>query len=742
MSSSILAQLLSLGFDLELARESLEVGVCESVESAVEWVTARQAGATIEEARTRTDAGRSGNNGMSSEGGSGGGNGPTLRLGPSRGVGISSPFAPDTNASPLKLAPEQVENAIQEAERKAALAAAANNASTGPSASSASASTAPGPSSLPTTPSDQPKVQSRYKESKDDLRMLADRKRAEDYAKFRRQEKDEKEKILRQIKEDRERTKDMKSPMPFMQFVPKAFRQPESAAELFTKPPPGPTAGANQTTIQLTLPDGRKFRRVFNKTDSTELVWDFAQSYILKSEGEFGLVETVPPRRQLYRADAASKTVEESGLVPTASLAVVKQTSAGGSVLGNTLGASAATAAPATASGPESPVSPEQEPAAPSSPTSPPIPGNPVYSTGPRRPQIQTLGGGQPGNHPFLGGMGGMRPSGGMTLGGGNTTAGQRNRGGHVASRPTAFTGTPGFPTGGQIRTGFSHEHEQSGSSFVFGGQGRTLGGGGGGPPDGGPPDDDDDGNDGANNEQEERRRREEEDARRRAAFLDSLARGGAKAGGAAAGSLPGQGKALTRGELSSLKDAGLRQVAALLTDPKLPAKDLAPLRYLSPQLADAVLATLMAQKKLDIHSLKRITARCALESVSLDSYRLATDSLLAILGTTTIRKLTLRGCSYVTDDGIRSLAPLSKTLEHLDLSNVKLTDKAAPVIASMKNLVYLDLSSTKISTHGVRLIGKMLGGETTGLETLVLAQCAGVTGASIFEDLKRGLGG
>jgi hypothetical protein len=176
-----------------------------------------------------------------------------------------------------------------------------------------------------------------------------------------------------------------------------------------------------------------------------------------------------------------------------------------------------------------------------------------------------------------------------------------------------------------------------------------------------------------------------------------------------------------------------------MLTDPKLPAAELSNLRFLSPQLADALLSSLMTQKKLDIHSLKRITTRCTLESVVMDSYRLATDSVMAILGTTAIRKLSLRGCGYVTDDGVKSLAPLAKTLTYLDLSNVKVTDKAAPVLATMKNLVHLDLSSTKITTSGVRTVAKGLGGDGAVLETLVLALCAGVMGNSIFEDLKRG---
>ncbi|KAI9028724.1 hypothetical protein DFJ74DRAFT_659928 [Hyaloraphidium curvatum] len=191
---------------------------------------------------------------------------------------------------------------------------------------------------------------------------------------------------------------------------------------------------------------------------------------------------------------------------------------------------------------------------------------------------------------------------------------------------------------------------------------------------------------------------------------------------------------------MPTLRDAVLSRVALMLTDPKLPAAELSPLKFLSPGLADAVLAALIRQKKLDIHSLRRLAARCQLENVAMDSYRLATDSVLAILGTAGVRRLTLRGCSYVTDDGIKALAPLTKTLQHLDLSNVKVTDKSAPTLAAMRGLVHLDLSSTKITTAGLRTIAKGLGVDGSGesaLETLMLAHCPGIMGNTIFEDLK-----
>ena len=199
-----------------------------------------------------------------------------------------------------------------------------------------------------------------------------------------------------------------------------------------------------------------------------------------------------------------------------------------------------------------------------------------------------------------------------------------------------------------------------------------------GGPPDGDP--DPEDGGGGGNDADEEARRREEEN-RRRAAFLDSLARGGARAGSAGQ---PGEGKH-HKSEVQTLKDAAVHRVSAMLTDPALPAAALGDLKHVTVPLADAILANLIAEKKLDVHSLRRLASRVTLETATMDAYRLATDSLLAILGTTSLRKLSLRGCTYITDDGIRSLAPLARTLEFLDLSNCKATDKACPTIAGMR---------------------------------------------------------
>lgn len=459
------------------------------------------------------------------------------------------------------------------------------------------------------------------------------------------------------------------------------------------------------------------FRRNFERSASIAVIWEFAGSFIQGKE--WTLVETVPPRRRISRDP--ERTIADEGFGRDASLAVMRIDPAAEAKKEEQ------TARLAEPANEDVEMETESEPQPASAEPASPRTLNTAQQPRPQ-PRIRSLGGGQ--LHPFLGGTGGLPgPGTGMTIGGSpaNRNSNARQTPGAVASRPTAFTHYPGFPTGGQIRTGFSHEHS-GGSGFEGGG--RTLAGGGGGPPDGDDGPADDQGGD------EERRRREEDERRRRAAFLDSLARGGARAGSGATAT-----SSLLKKDVSSLKDATLNRVAAMVIDPTLPAAALSELKHLSPQLSDALLSHLIATKKLDIHALKRIVARCPVTEVIMDSYRLATDSVLQILGTTTIRKLSLRGCGYLTDDGIRALAPLARHLTYLDLSNVKVTDKACPTIAGLKGLLHLDLSSTKVTISGLRGIARRLGEEPV-LETLILNGCSGVTGPTIFEDLKRWFSG
>ena len=191
MSAAILSQLLQLGFDIELSREALEVGHAASAEEAVEWVTLRQAGRAVEEI---VQARRASQPGTASSRTAGSDADAVLRLGGARGVGISSPFA--AGAAPLPMHASDVQRAIDDAEKKALDAStespnadAGSSAGPFPPAATLAPRTAPGPSSpvAPAPASSGPqKIASRYKESKEDNRMLAERIQAEQLAKYKK----------------------------------------------------------------------------------------------------------------------------------------------------------------------------------------------------------------------------------------------------------------------------------------------------------------------------------------------------------------------------------------------------------------------------------------------------------------------------------------------------------------------------------------------------------------------------
>jgi hypothetical protein len=214
MAAALLTTLLTMGFDLELAKESIELGLAADESEAVDWITSRMNGLSPEQivearlnaaANTAPLTGQSGNLEATSNASA------TLRLGAGMPrVAISSPFA--GSSQPIRMDNAEVERAIEEATRKAQEmdaspsslnASGASNAGAGPSASARVEATPQFSSSRPDA--NQPVVQSRYKETKEDHRLLADRKLAEEYAKNRKKEADDKKRILAQIKEDRER---------------------------------------------------------------------------------------------------------------------------------------------------------------------------------------------------------------------------------------------------------------------------------------------------------------------------------------------------------------------------------------------------------------------------------------------------------------------------------------------------------------------------------------------------------
>lgn len=90
------------------------------------------------------------------------------------------------------------------------------------------------------------------------------------------------------------------------------------------------------------------------------------------------------------------------------------------------------------------------------------------------------------------------------------------------------------------------------------------------------------------------------------------------------------------------------------------------------------------------------------LQSVTLDSYVYATDSLLEELSisnsSSTIVKLSLKGCDVITDGGIRYLEGIYSVENAHGLARIVLNR-----YAGLKNLEYVDTSNCKVTDKGLR---------------------------------------
>ncbi|KAI9493539.1 hypothetical protein BDB00DRAFT_822371 [Zychaea mexicana] len=202
---------------------------------------------------------------------------------------------------------------------------------------------------------------------------------------------------------------------------------------------------------------------------------------------------------------------------------------------------------------------------------------------------------------------------------------------------------------------------------------------------------------------------------------------------GAAAAAAASQQQQHARGKarnIRSLRDTCAVSVAVLLIQPTLEAQTrLKNLLYASPKVAELLLAQLIESRKLERSSMKRLADHCYLQNVCLDSYVYATDSLLQELSlshsSTTVAKLSLKGCDVITDSGIRYIEGL-KNLEYLDASNCKVTDKGIRSLTGLSQLRYLNLSKTKITDAGLQPLVANAHFKDN-LEFLLLDGCHGI---------------
>ncbi|KAJ3238671.1 hypothetical protein HDU81_007409 [Chytriomyces hyalinus] len=160
-------------------------------------------------------------------------------------------------------------------------------------------------------------------------------------------------------------------------------------------------------------------------------------------------------------------------------------------------------------------------------------------------------------------------------------------------------------------------------------------------------------------------------------------------------------------------------------------------LRRLGADLAHQVITAITKARHLDRFMITRL-AMCPVKSYNLDSYSLATDSLLETISFThwnTLTHISLKGGSLITDEGVFHLQTC-RSLEYLDLSACRLTDAIFSVLTSaFGDLSFLNLSRTKITSAGLKRLCQNAD-RLPLLESLLLAGCANLTSQYTLVDL------
>ncbi|CAO3615427.1 unnamed protein product [Cunninghamella blakesleeana] len=160
-------------------------------------------------------------------------------------------------------------------------------------------------------------------------------------------------------------------------------------------------------------------------------------------------------------------------------------------------------------------------------------------------------------------------------------------------------------------------------------------------------------------------------------------------------------------------------------------------LQYISLEVANLLIEKLMNIRKLNRLTLSRLIRHCYLQSITLDSYVYATDSLLEEISLgTTLTKISLRGCDLITDAGIKHIENM-KYLIYLDTSNCKITDKGFKSITKLKSLQYLNMTRTNITDQGFKWFTTNTECKQT-LHTFILTGCKHITSNNTFLQLKE----
>ncbi|CAI2193693.1 9238_t:CDS:10, partial [Funneliformis geosporum] len=190
--------------------------------------------------------------------------------------------------------------------------------------------------------------------------------------------------------------------------------------------------------------------------------------------------------------------------------------------------------------------------------------------------------------------------------------------------------------------------------------------------------------------------------------------------------------------EIESLRSKCAYNVAVLLTS-ATSVRIIDSLANVSSHIGELLVAELIKMEKLDALTFKRFAnwldniSSTNLQNIILDNYPRASDSLLEIIGSTqrtSVTRVSLRACQVLTDTGLRGLQGL-RHLESLDVSSCRVRDRALQFIQ-----VDLNLSKTKVTIAGLRDLFANCR-FANKLEVLDLSYCAGVCGKTVFADLQ-----
>ncbi|KNC97182.1 uncharacterized protein SPPG_07569 [Spizellomyces punctatus DAOM BR117] len=184
-----------------------------------------------------------------------------------------------------------------------------------------------------------------------------------------------------------------------------------------------------------------------------------------------------------------------------------------------------------------------------------------------------------------------------------------------------------------------------------------------------------------------------------------------------------------------SLKEICMRRIESLLATPATPTAYLRSLRFLPGTIGSTLCTRLLHQNELNASMLTKLSV-CPINTLDLSHYTLATDSLLRVIGERLwpmLTNLNLSGCEVVTDAGIWALKPL-KSLEELDLSECRISDRVAHALPALTSLTSLSVAKTKITSC---FLSTLLGTDlANSLRSLNLSYCTKLATADIFRTL------